>query len=138
MDVQREFSTKYLGRYPIVHQATLIKYIHGWLATKKMRFHKGAFRESKCSLCGAGETKEHFLQCFLQLHPQPDTTLDRWYQESLCIHIRVTHHIHFHTWSSFLLCVPCIRELMRVRPLEGVILWWISAISISKLHNSIF
>ena len=48
---------------PLTQKPTLIKYIHGWLATKKRRGQEGAFRDSLCPLCGAEESKYHFLVC---------------------------------------------------------------------------
>ena len=52
-----------LNRFPKPNRATLIKYIHGWLATKKRRYVSGSFVDPKCPLCGNTETSQHMFQC---------------------------------------------------------------------------
>ena len=60
-----------LLKTPLIQRPTLIKYIHGWLATKIRRGREGAFRDSLCPLCGNEDSKNHFLvvlQCTIDHH----------------------------------------------------------------------
>ena len=52
-----------LQRISIIQRPTLIKYIHGWLATTKRRFREGAHRDHLCPLCGGEESQQHYLRC---------------------------------------------------------------------------
>ena len=52
-----------LHKIPIIRRPTLIKYIHGWLATKQRRYREGAFKDPLCPLCGSEERTNHFLRC---------------------------------------------------------------------------
>ena len=52
-----------LQGYPILKRPTLIKYIHGWLATTQRRFREGLTRESGCPLCDEEDSRYHFLWC---------------------------------------------------------------------------
>ena len=52
-----------MNKFPKPTRATLIKYIHGWLATKKRGYITGNFTDPNCPLCGNTETALHSLQC---------------------------------------------------------------------------
>ena len=54
---------KELQQFPPMQKITLMKYIHGWLATKRRRFREGLDLDARCPLCGEEETKYHFLTC---------------------------------------------------------------------------
>lgn len=54
---------KELQADPITRKVTLIKYLHGWLATNKQRHQEWRFGDPLCTLCGVVETKRHFFQC---------------------------------------------------------------------------
>ena len=58
-----EAHRKELEQYPLIKRVTLLKYIHGWLATKKRRFREGYFKDSLCPLCGEDDSTGHFLHC---------------------------------------------------------------------------
>ena len=44
-----------------------MKYIHGWLATKKRRWRDGAANNPQCLLCQQEEDNLHFFRCTNQL-----------------------------------------------------------------------
>ena len=48
---------------PITQRVTLMKYIHGWLATKKSRYRQGVFNSAKCFFCPHDEDGEHIFRC---------------------------------------------------------------------------
>ncbi len=52
-----------LKSYSITKQVTVIKYIHGWLATKRRRHREGAISDNKCQLCDQEETRTHIFHC---------------------------------------------------------------------------
>ena len=52
-----------INQYPKFQRATIIKYLHGWLATKKRRWREGTFTDSSCPLCGEVEDRYHMFQC---------------------------------------------------------------------------
>jgi len=52
-----------LSKYPRLKRSTLIKYIHGWLATNRRRSREGVLQDSLCPLCGNEETKYHMFEC---------------------------------------------------------------------------
>ena len=52
-----------LDKYPKPNRATLIKFLHGWMATKKRRHLSGTFTDPNCPLCGETETNAHIYQC---------------------------------------------------------------------------
>ena len=63
LDIGWSAHAKELSKYPRLKRGTLIKYIHGWLATKRRRFREGVFQDPLCPLCGDEETKYHMLEC---------------------------------------------------------------------------
>ena len=52
-----------MNKFPKPTRATLIKYIHGWLAKKKRRYVTGHFTDPNCPLCGNTETSLHMFLC---------------------------------------------------------------------------
>ena len=52
-----------IKQYPILKRPTLVKYIHGWLATTKRRSREGFTRDAGCPLCAQEDSKYHFLWC---------------------------------------------------------------------------
>ena len=52
-----------MNKYPKPTRATLVKYLHGWLATKKRRFRSRSFIDPGCPLCGNVETNSHLFTC---------------------------------------------------------------------------
>ena len=44
-------------------QVTLIKFLHGWLATNKQRYRENKFPTDNCTLCGQVETSDHLFSC---------------------------------------------------------------------------
>ena len=44
-------------------KTTLIKYVHGWLATNKRRFREYRVSTDKCLLCGHSEHRDHIFHC---------------------------------------------------------------------------
>ena len=71
---------KELQAYPITRKVTLIKYMHGWLATKKRRHQEGRFSDPLCPLCGVEETKRHFFHC---QNPQMRQINKIWWKQYL-------------------------------------------------------
>ena len=63
LDIAWPAHQRELSKYPRLKRATLIKYIHGWLATKRRRSREGVFHDSLCPLCGDEETKYHMFAC---------------------------------------------------------------------------
>ena len=55
--------TDALARYPLLPQVTVMKLIHGWLATKKRGFHSGTFLTPQCILCEEDEDSTHIYCC---------------------------------------------------------------------------
>ena len=47
-----------------LQRVTLIKLIHGWLATSRRRYRTGGVEMSSCPLCTAEETRQHIFKCF--------------------------------------------------------------------------
>ena len=52
-----------LSKYSLVHRVTLIKYLHGWLATTQRRWQEGSLQTPHCPLCGKEETREDIFRC---------------------------------------------------------------------------
>ena len=52
-----------LHKVPMGHRVTLLKYLHGWLATKQRKFWEGLFKDSLCPLYGEDETRAHIFIC---------------------------------------------------------------------------
>ena len=50
-----------INRHPKPMRATLTKYLHGWLTTKKRRFRTGSFIDPYCPLCGEVESTLHMF-----------------------------------------------------------------------------
>ncbi len=59
--------SKALKTIPQGQKATVIKYIHGWLATKKRRYREGYSPNAQCALCEQQEDRLHIFRCS---HPQ--------------------------------------------------------------------
>ena len=55
--------TKQLKTFSTLKQVTVIKYIHGWLATKRRRYREGATSDNQCQLCNQEETRTHIFHC---------------------------------------------------------------------------
>lgn len=47
----------------IQQRVTLIKYIHGWLATQKRRYREGGSSTEHCPLCKQEENRGHIFTC---------------------------------------------------------------------------
>ena len=58
-EVHRKVLTSYHG----VKKITVIKYIHGWLATKQRRHREGVYADALCELCGELEDSQHIFCC---------------------------------------------------------------------------
>ena len=54
---------KQLRRYSLQKRVTLIKYLHGWLATNQRKYREGALHTKLCPLCGHEEHKSHMFVC---------------------------------------------------------------------------
>ncbi len=52
-----------LQKLPRSQRTTLLKYIHGWLATKRRRHRERQSPNAICSLCGSEEARQHILWC---------------------------------------------------------------------------
>ena len=52
-----------LNKVKRTHRATLIKYIHGWLATNFRNCQIGRSKDDRYPLCGLQDTKFHYLYC---------------------------------------------------------------------------
>ena len=63
MDIGWVAHQRELGKYPRVQRCTLVKYIHGWLATKRRRSRVGSLLDAACPLCGREETRQHLFEC---------------------------------------------------------------------------
>lgn len=50
-------------KYPKPRQTTLVKYLHGWLATTSRRYKQGVVLTDVCPLCGKPDTSFHMFQC---------------------------------------------------------------------------
>ena len=50
-------------RYSLQKRVTLIKYLHGWLATNRRRYREGASHTHLCPLCSQEEHKSHMFIC---------------------------------------------------------------------------
>ena len=48
---------------PAMQRISMIKYVHGWLATKKCQYRKGCFQTSTCFLCDQEEGNTHMFCC---------------------------------------------------------------------------
>lgn len=48
---------------PVFCRVTVIKLIHGWLATKKKRYHHGSFSSPKSLFCSDDEDSHHIFRC---------------------------------------------------------------------------
>ena len=46
-----------------LQQVTVMKYIHGWLATKQRRFREGVYSSPQCELCHEIEDSHHIFSC---------------------------------------------------------------------------
>ena len=52
-----------IQKVPPGRKVTLVKYIHGWLATKARRSREGVFNNAMCPLCGEDEIRVHIFEC---------------------------------------------------------------------------
>ena len=52
-----------IGATPLTQKVMLMKYIHGWLATKKTRYRQGVFRSATCFFCTQDEDSTHLFRC---------------------------------------------------------------------------
>ena len=52
-----------LKKYTLVRRVTIMKLIHGWLATKRRRWREGQFDTPRCLLCQEEETTSHMYCC---------------------------------------------------------------------------
>ena len=52
-----------LLKYSALQKVTLIKYLHGWLATNVRKACEGKEWTPKCPMCGEVDTQRHFLYC---------------------------------------------------------------------------
>ena len=48
---------------PAMQRISLMKYVHGWLATKKRQYRKGCYQTSTCFLCDQEEGNTHMFCC---------------------------------------------------------------------------
>ena len=48
---------------PAMQKISMLKYVHGWLATKKRQYRKGCFQNSMCFLCDQEEGNTHMFSC---------------------------------------------------------------------------
>ena len=55
--------SKALGTLPPSQKVTILKYIHGWLATKRRRYCEGYSSNEKCVLCAQQEERLHLFRC---------------------------------------------------------------------------
>ena len=46
-----------------LQQVTVMKYVHGWLATKKRMFREGSYSSPLCELCHETEDSQHIFCC---------------------------------------------------------------------------
>ncbi len=67
---------KQLQSASLLKKVTLIKYIHGWLATNRRRFWEGSIPENKYPLCGQEETRIHTMYC--QYEQMKEIRQARW------------------------------------------------------------
>ena len=63
MDIGWVAHQRELTKYPRLQRCTLVKYIHGWLATKRRRSRIGSVLDATCPLCGEEETRQHLFEC---------------------------------------------------------------------------
>ena len=49
--------------FPQIQRITVLKHIHGWLATQKRRCHEGASATSQCLLCHNDKDNMHIFHC---------------------------------------------------------------------------
>ena len=63
MDIGWIAHQRELSKYPRLQRGTLIKYMHGWLATKLRRRREGSVMDSTCPLCGGEENRQHLFSC---------------------------------------------------------------------------
>ena len=61
--VDWETHKKALAYYQGVQKVTAIKYIHGWLSTKKRKYREGAHASPQCELCEEIEDSQHLFCC---------------------------------------------------------------------------
>ena len=54
---------KELHKYPYTQKVTLIKFIHGWMATNKRKYREGTVAFDGCPLCGEKDSSIHFVYC---------------------------------------------------------------------------
>ena len=52
-----------LHKYKLVQRVTVMKLVHGWLATKKRKWREGRFETPSCVLCQEEETNNHMYYC---------------------------------------------------------------------------
>ena len=52
-----------IANYRSLQQITAIKYVHGWLATKKRRWRDGEFTTPLCLACNEVENSRHIFYC---------------------------------------------------------------------------
>ena len=64
--VDWEEHDRQLKAFSIQQRVTLVKYIHGWLATQRRRFREGSSVTAQCPLCGEEETRGHLFCCQYQ------------------------------------------------------------------------
>ena len=54
---------KELNKFPYTQKVTLIKFIHGWMATNKRKYREGTAVYDGCPLCGEKDSSLHFVYC---------------------------------------------------------------------------
>lgn len=65
-----------LRKQPYGKKVTLIKYIHGWMATNRRKHREGLVMQEVCPLCGEIDSSMHFVYC---KHPRmKQLRKDRW------------------------------------------------------------
>ena len=52
-----------IAQYQSLQQVTVMKYVHGWLATKKRRWRDGEFSTPLCLVCNEVEDSRHMFCC---------------------------------------------------------------------------
>ncbi len=62
-DIDWTAHKKAITLFPRLQSITIMKYIHGWLATKRRRYRDGAFEDPLCPLCLKEEGHLHIFMC---------------------------------------------------------------------------
>ena len=52
-----------LATFPLLPKVTVMKLLHGWLATQKKSFQAGSLATAQCILCGEVEDRTHIYSC---------------------------------------------------------------------------